>query len=186
MFTKSLYYGSTPAAGAAGGGRGAAERAAVRDDRPTMRLSMKGDYGVRAMLDLAERAGQGPIQSEAIARRQSISDAYLDQLLTLLRRAGLVRSVRGPRGGHELARAAGSITLMDVLSALEGDFLAIGPSGATTGGEANGAADLPTVRVQRELWGKVRATTEALLAGTTVQDLLERQRALTAPARYYI
>ena len=77
-----------------------------------MRLSMKGDYGVRAMLDLAERAGQGPIQSEAIARRQSISDAYLDQLLTLLRRAGLVRSVRGPRGGHELARAAGSITLI--------------------------------------------------------------------------
>jgi Rrf2 family protein len=150
-----------------------------------MRLSMKGDYGVRAMLDLAERAGQGPIQSEAIARRQSISDAYLDQLLTLLRRAGLVRSVRGPRGGHELARAAGSITLMDVLSALEGDFLAIGPAGAT-GGEANGAADLPTVQVQRELWGKVRAATETLLAGTTVQDLLERQRALTAPARYYI
>jgi Rrf2 family protein len=138
------------------------------------------------MLDLAERAGQGPIQSEAIARRQSISDAYLDQLLTLLRRAGLVRSVRGPRGGHELARAAGSITLMDVLSALEGDFLAIGPAGATAGGEANGAADLPTVRVQRELWSKVRAATEALLVGTTVQDLLERQRALTAPARYYI
>jgi Rrf2 family protein len=155
-----------------------------------MRLSMKGDYGVRAMLDLAERAGQGPIQSEAIARRQGISDAYLDQLLTLLRRAGLVRSVRGPRGGHELARAAGSITLMDVLAALEGDFLAVGPAGsASAGGGADGAdsaADLPTVRVQRELWGKVRAATEKLLAGTTVQDLLERQRALTAPARYYI
>ena len=153
-----------------------------------MRLSMKGDYGVRAMLDLAERAGQGPIQSEAIARRQGISDAYLDQLLTLLRRAGLVRSVRGPRGGHELARAAGSITLMDVLAALEGDFLAVGPAGSASagGGAANGAADLPTVRVQRELWGKVRAATEKLLAGTTVQDLLERQRALTAPARYYI
>jgi Rrf2 family cysteine metabolism transcriptional repressor len=152
-----------------------------------MRLSMKGDYGVRAMLDLAERAGQGPIQSEAIARRQGISDAYLDQLLTLLRRAGLVRSVRGPRGGHELARAAASITLMDVLAALEGDFLAVGPAGsASAAGGANGAADLPTVRVQRELWGKVRAATEKLLAGTTVQDLLERQRALTAPARYYI
>jgi Rrf2 family transcriptional regulator, cysteine metabolism repressor len=147
-----------------------------------MRLSMKGDYGVRAMLDLAERAGQGPIQSEAIARRQGISDAYLDQLLTLLRRAGLVRSSRGPRGGHELARPAGAITLMDVLTALEGDFLAIGPAGAGS----DGAADLPSVRVQRELWGKVRAVTEQVLAGTTVQDLLERQRALTAPARYFI
>jgi Rrf2 family protein len=151
-----------------------------------MRLSMKGDYGVRAMLDLAERAGQGPIQSEAIARRQSISDAYLDQLLTLLRRAGLVRSVRGPRGGHELARAADAISLMDVLSALEGDFLAIGPAAGPGGGRADGAADLPTVLVQRELWAKVRAATEQLLAGTTVQDLLERQRALTAPARYFI
>jgi Rrf2 family transcriptional regulator, cysteine metabolism repressor len=142
---------------------------------------MKGDYGVRAMLDLAERYGQGPVQSEAIARRQGISDAYLDQLLTLLRRAGLVRSVRGPKGGHELTRPAGSISLLEVLTALEGDFLAIGPAPA-----GDGAADLPTVRVQRELWGEVRATTEKVLSGTTVQALLERQRALTAPARYFI
>ncbi len=141
---------------------------------------MKGDYGMRAMLDLAERYGQGPVQSEAIAKRQGISDAYLDQLLTLLRRAGLVRSVRGPRGGHELARPAGEITLMAALAALEGDFLAIGTPGA------DGAEELPSVRVQRELWQKVRAATEQVLAGTTVQDLLERQRDLTAPARYYI
>jgi Rrf2 family cysteine metabolism transcriptional repressor len=150
-----------------------------------MRLSMKGDYGVRAMLDLAERFGQGPVQSEAIARRQGVSDAYLDQLLTLLRRAGLVRSVRGPRGGHELARPASDISLMDVLGALEGDFLAIGPSGSGAG-RADGAEELPSVRVQRELWGTVRAATEKVLAGTTVHDLLERQQALTSPARYYI
>ena len=141
---------------------------------------MKGDYGLRAMLDLAERYGQGPVQSESIAKRQDISDAYLDQLLTLLRRAGLVRSVRGPRGGHELVRPAEEITLMEVLTALEGDFLAIGSPDAT------GAQELPTVRVQRELWQKVRAATEQVLAGTNVQDLLERQRTLTAPARYYI
>ena len=146
-----------------------------------MRLSMKGDYGVRAMLDLAERYGQGPVQSEVIAKRQGVSDAYLDQLLTLLRRAGLVRSVRGPRGGHELARTADAISLMDVLTALEGDFLAVGPAGASPG-----TADLPSVRVQRVLWGEVRAATEGLLSGTTVQDLLERQRTLTTPARYVI
>jgi Rrf2 family transcriptional regulator, cysteine metabolism repressor len=146
---------------------------------------MKGDYGVRAMLDLAERFGQGPVQSEAIARRQNISDAYLDQLLTLLRRAGLVRSVRGPRGGHELARPASDISLMDVLGALEGDFLAIGPAG-TGAGRADGADELPSVRVQRELWDTVRAATEKVLAGTTMHDLLERQQALTSPARYYI
>src|SRR5919205_3574601 len=98
-----------------------------------MRLSMKGDYGVRAVLDLAERYGQGPVQSEAIAKRQEISEAYLDQLLTLLRRAGLVRSVRGPRGGHELAKQADEITLMDVLTALEGSFLQVGPDSRSNG-----------------------------------------------------
>lgn len=138
---------------------------------------MKGDYGTRAMLDLAERFGQGPVQSESIARRQGISEAYLDQLLTLLRRAGLIRSQRGPRGGHELARPADQIKLTDVLSALEGNFLPSGP---------DGPADLPSVRVQQELWHKVREETQRILDGTTIQDLLERQRVLTAPARYFI
>jgi Rrf2 family protein len=142
-----------------------------------MRLSMKGDYGVRAMLDLAERYGQGPVQSEAIAKRQEVSEAYLDQLLALLRRAGLVRSVRGPRGGHALARPAGEITLTEVLGALEGSFLPAGPEGS---------AELPSVKVQQELWGRVREETKKILDGTTVDDLLERQRTLTAPARYYI
>lgn len=138
---------------------------------------MKGDYGVRAMLDLAERFGQGPVQSESIAKRQEVSEAYLDQLLALLRRAGLVRSVRGPRGGHELARPAEQITLTEVLSALEGEFLPAGP---------DGAPHLPSVKVQQELWSRVRDATKQILDGTTVQSLLDRQRALSAPARYYI
>jgi Rrf2 family protein len=142
-----------------------------------MRLSMKGDYGVRAVLDLAERYGQGPVQSEAIAKRQGVSEAYLDQLLTLLRRGGLVRSVRGPRGGHQLTRPASEITLTQVLVALEGSFLPTGP---------DGSPDLPSVRVQQELWRRVREATQQILDGTTVHDLLERQRALGAPARYYI
>jgi Rrf2 family protein len=106
-----------------------------------------------------------------------VSEAYLDQLLALLRRAGLVRSVRGPRGGHELARPAGEITLTEVLSALEGSFLPAGPEGSP---------ELPSVKVQQELWGRVREETKKILDGTTVDDLLERQRTLTAPARYYI
>jgi Rrf2 family cysteine metabolism transcriptional repressor len=142
-----------------------------------MRLSMKGDYGVRAVLDLAERAGQGPVQSEAIAKRQGVSEAYLDQLLTLLRRADLVRSVRGPRGGHELARPADEITLMDVLTALEGSFLKVGP---------DGTQDLPTVRVQQEVWQQVQQQTQKILESTRISHLLERQRAMGSPARYVI
>ena len=151
-----------------------------------MRVSMKGEYGVRAMLDVAERYGRGPVQSEAIARRQGISEAYLDQLLTLLRRAGLVRSVRGPKGGHELARPAGEITMMEVLSALEGSFLPTAPGGVNGANGANGARDLPSVRVQQELWQRVSEEARKILGSTTVHDLLERQHALTAPARYYI
>ena len=142
-----------------------------------MKLSMKGDYGVRAVLDLAERFGQGPIPSEAIARRQVISEAYLDQLLALLRRAGLVHSVRGPRGGHQLVRRPEELTLTEVLAALEGDFL---PAGPESGG------DLPTVRVQQELWQRIRSETQRILDATTIHDLLRRQHDLTMPARYYI
>ena len=69
-----------------------------------MKLSMRSDYGVRAVIDLARRFGDGPVQSAEIAARESIPEAYLEQLLTSLRKAGLVRSSRGPRGGHELAR----------------------------------------------------------------------------------
>ncbi|MGI8424116.1 MAG: RrF2 family transcriptional regulator [Chloroflexota bacterium] len=142
-----------------------------------MRLSIKGDYGMRAMLDLAERAGQGPVQSEGIAKRQAVSEAYLDQLLTQLRRAGLVRSIRGPKGGHELAKPADQITLNAVLTALEGDYLDILP---------DPEADLPSVKVQREVWQRVRDAAESILAGTTLRALLERQAELAAPARYFI
>lgn len=141
-----------------------------------MRLSMKGDYGVRAVLDLAERYGQGPIQSEAIAGRQGIPDAYLDQLLTQLRRAGLVHSVRGPRGGHHLARSPSQIAVGDVLAALEGNVLPTGPDGPS----------LPSVRVQQEVWQRIRDASERVLYGTTIEDLLERQRALEEQARYVI
>ena len=63
-----------------------------------MKVSMKGDYGVRALVELAHRYGEGQVQSAAIANAQSIPEPYLDQLLTTLRRAGFIRSVRGPQG----------------------------------------------------------------------------------------
>jgi len=61
-----------------------------------MKVSTKGDYGVRALVELAHHYGQGPVQSAEIAARQEVPEPYLDQLLTTLRRAGFIRSVRGP------------------------------------------------------------------------------------------
>lgn len=85
-----------------------------------MKLSSRSEYGIRALVELAKRRGQGPIQSRDIAERQEIPDAYLNQLLLTLRKAGIVQSVRGPAGGHLLARTPERITLAEVIGALDG------------------------------------------------------------------
>ncbi len=84
-----------------------------------MRLSTRGRYGVRAMLELALNGQNGPISLKAISERQQISLDYLEQLLRRLRKAGLVRSIRGPRGGFVLARAPADLSLWDIVVALE-------------------------------------------------------------------
>jgi Rrf2 family transcriptional regulator, cysteine metabolism repressor len=85
-----------------------------------MRVSSKADYGVRALFDLALYYGRGPIQSKDIAARQRISEAYLHQVLSALGRAGVVKSTRGPLGGHELVREPSEISLWDVIVILDG------------------------------------------------------------------
>ncbi len=88
-----------------------------------MRISTKGEYGLRALFDLAQHTGKGPVQSAHIAQRQQIPENYLSQLLLIMRNSGLIRSIRGPQGGHLLARDAAEINLGEVLTALEGPFL---------------------------------------------------------------
>jgi Rrf2 family transcriptional regulator, cysteine metabolism repressor len=86
----------------------------------SVKLSSRSEYGIRALLELAQRRGQGPIQSREIAERQDIPDAYLNQLLLTLRKAGIVQSVRGPAGGHLLVRPPERVTMAEVIGALEG------------------------------------------------------------------
>src|SRR5437763_10456496 len=81
---------------------------------------MRSDYGAHAVIELARRFGQGPVQCAEIAANQKIPEADLDQLLSGLRRGGIVRSVRGPHGGHELAREPRQLTLGDTVPALGG------------------------------------------------------------------
>ena len=85
-----------------------------------MKLSTKGQYGLKAMYDLALNYGSEPISLKSIAERQEISEYYLEQLMAILRKAGLVRSVRGAYGGYMLTRDPSEITVGDVLRALEG------------------------------------------------------------------
>jgi len=88
-----------------------------------MHISSKGDYGIRALFDLAQHDGAGPVQSRDIHQRQAIDDDYLNQILLSLRKAGLIESIRGPQGGHQLARPPAQITVLDALQALEGPLL---------------------------------------------------------------
>lgn len=85
-----------------------------------MKLTTRGEYGVLAMYDLAMHYGAGPVALKVIAARQGISEHYLEQLMRPLRKAGLVRSVRGAQGGYELARAPAEISVGDILREVEG------------------------------------------------------------------
>ncbi len=143
-----------------------------------MKVSMKGDYGLRALIDLAQRFGEGPVQSSAIAGRQSIPEPYLDQLLTSLRRAGLIRSVRGPQGGHALIRDPNEVTLAEALVALEGSLAPIACLDDPAGCPKSPCG-------LREVWDQVHEATVKLLEGITIGELAEKQRAGTA-ARYSI
>src|SRR5215217_538221 len=136
-----------------------------------MRVSSKGEYGLRALFDLALHYGQGPIQSHDIHERQGIDENYLNQILILLRKAGLIESVRGPQGGHRLARPPAQITLLEVLVSLEGPLLP--PDSAREGGDTAQALDLDIIR---EVWGGARDALESYLGSLTLEDLAQRKR----------
>ncbi len=142
-----------------------------------MRLSSKTDYGLRALIDLALHASGPPVQSHDIATRQGIPESYLNQLLILMRRAGLIRSLRGPQGGHQLARPPGAISIAAIVAALDGPSAS---EGASQPGEARGN-DAATDLVVRAAWEHVSAAIDDALGRITLDMLLEqRQRHDTA------
>jgi Rrf2 family protein len=85
-----------------------------------MKTSTRAEYGLRALIDLAAHYGEGPVRSRVIAQRQGLPEPYLNQLMTRLRRGGLVTSKRGPSGGHLLSRPPAEISLKEAFEVLEG------------------------------------------------------------------
>ncbi len=145
-----------------------------------MRVSTRSDYGLRALIELAGNYGRGPLQSSEIALRRHIPEQYLDQLLTILRKAGFIRSVRGPSGGHELLRDPAQISVYEVIQALEGSLSPVGwlddPPDVT---------DHPHQCGQREIWERIRDATTDILREYSVAALLEREPQ-AAGGRYII
>jgi len=145
-----------------------------------VKLSMRSDYGARAVIDLARHYNRGPVQSADIAARQAIPEAYLEQLLTTLRKSGLIRSTRGPHGGHELARPPADIRFAEVIAALEGPLVPLDCLN-----DADACVVSPTCGM-REIWQEVMASTRRILEATTIEDLVERQKARESRVMYYI
>jgi len=139
---------------------------------------MRSDYGAHAIIELARRAGQGPVQCADIAACQKIPEAYLDQLLSCLRRVGIIRSVRGPHGGHELARDPRQLTLGDIVTALEGPVV---PHEFVHGpGSSTDAEDVQTACAVRNAWLAATEASQRVLDRTTIQELLEQQLRIRA------
>lgn len=134
-----------------------------------MELSSKSEYALLALLELGRCFESGePMQIRQIAAQQNIPDRYLEQLLATLRRAGLVRSQRGAKGGYLLARSPWQITLYDVISCIEGFDTT--PEQATSPQTSEGA-------VIAEAWQTVRQAAEDVLHKQTLQNLLDKCKA---------
>jgi len=135
-----------------------------------VKLSTRTRYGIRAILELAENYRRGPLQIKTIAGRQDISVKYLEQLMTMLKSAGFVRSIRGAKGGYVLAKQPNQIKLIDVFNCLEGPVIT-----ADCVGNEN-LCERAVDCVTRQLWAEVQNAIEAVLQSKTLQDLIDKTK----------
>ncbi|MDN5293073.1 MAG: Rrf2 family transcriptional regulator, cysteine metabolism repressor [Eubacteriales bacterium] len=149
-----------------------------------MKISTRGHYGVMAMLDLALHHGEGPIPLKSVAERQNLSEHYLEQLIAVLRKAGLVKSVRGAQGGYTLAREPHEIKIGEIIRVLEGPIAPV----ECVNEEDPECCLRADYCVTRNLWEKVKASIEEVLDNTTLEDLVrEAEKARQAGGyMYYI
>lgn len=138
-----------------------------------VRITSRGEYGVRALFELALHYGQGPIALKLIAERQGISDHYLEQLMAAMRKSGLVKSIRGALGGYELAHAPEEVTIGAIVRALEGPIMAQ-PDGES------GIVDDTSRQVIDAMWTQMAEQMNAVLDSYSLADLLENVERLRA------
>jgi len=132
-----------------------------------MKLSTRTRYGIRAILELAESYGQGPLQLKIIAQHQDISVKYLEQIIAILKSGGFVKSIRGAKGGYILAKAPNQIKLGDVFDCLEGRVTTV--ECIENEDYCARVADC----VARQLWVRVQEAIDSVLQSITLQDLLD-------------
>lgn len=134
-----------------------------------MKLSTKGRYGLKAMLDLAVHSCEGQVSLKSIAERQEISENYLEQIFAVLKKAGLVKSIRGSQGGYILSQSADKITVGSVLRALEGSLAPVDCVLEDDPSECK-RAELCVTRI---IWEKIRDSINEVVDSITLKDLVD-------------
>ncbi len=147
-----------------------------------MKLTTRGQYGTRALLDVALHRDEEPILLKDIARRQQISLPYLEHLVAPLIAGGMLRSTRGAKGGVSLARPPEDIKLSQVVRLLEGSMALVQCIDDPKTCDRSGSC------ATRDIWGEMKQAIDGVLESTTLQDLAERQKKKTQPEpeMYYI
>ncbi len=134
-----------------------------------MQLSTRARYATRAMIELTLYYGKGPLQLKEIAKKQGISDKYLEQVLTFLRKEGFILTQKGNRGGYLLAMPPGEITLYDVIRSVEGSLAPVTCVDNTT------VCDKTNGCVTRDVWLRLKEKIVEELSATTLADLAREQ-----------
>ena len=137
-----------------------------------MKLSTKGRYGLRALIDLAQYSSEAPVSITSISARQGISERYLEQLVSMLKKAGLVSSVRGAGGGYVLGKDMREISVGDILRALEGNLEPVECAALEPDGECQ-ASD---ICVTKYVWQRINESISQTVDEIMLDQLVEESR----------
>jgi Rrf2 family cysteine metabolism transcriptional repressor len=144
-----------------------------------MKLSTRTRYATRAILELAEHFGQGPLQTRVIAKHQEISIKYLEQIMSALKSAGIIRSQRGAKGGYVLSQPPEKIKLSEIFDIFEGPTMTV--ECAVNEKYCDKSDDC----VARQVWCEIQKAIKGILESITLQDALEKAKN-SKPADYQI
>ncbi len=135
-----------------------------------MKLSTRGRYGTRLMVELAKHYGKGPINMSTISENQNIPIKYLEQIIIPLKRANLIKSVRGPKGGHMLAKSPEKISVWEILTFVEGKLSLI--DCVIDDSACESSAECPI----RPVWGKAYASMKKIFEKTSLKSVIDTSK----------
>lgn len=145
----------------------------IKNEGESMKISTKGRYALRIMIDLAMNAGENPVRVKDIASRQNISEKYLEQIISMFNKAGYVKSIRGAQGGYLLTKEPGEYTAGMILRLAEGSIAPVSCVDVDAEScEKKGAC------VSAMLWQKMNDAVNEVVDNTTLQDLVDWQNGI--------